>query len=301
MIKALIMGIVAVMLWSMNVIMSSLLAGHIAPIVITFSRWLVAGLVLLPFVWHEIPKIKTLHRNDWFIVVVQASLSVVLCNTFVYQAGHTAKAIDMALMGATAPIFMAVFSTLILHTKNTIRQMVGYSFALVGVFILLLHGNLENISTLHFAVGDVWMILSAICFALYSILMAFKPAQVSQTLFLTLCAVVGCILMAPFAAWHMLESGLSAFTMPHMSAIVFMGIFQSVVAFTAWNYCVMRIGNTRAGLLFYCKPIFSCITAYFLWGDSIQTSQALGACLVFAGIIYAAVEKQTNTHTLANA
>ncbi len=301
MIQASIIGIVAVMFWSMNVLMSSVLAGHIAPIVITFSRWLVAVVILLPFVWKDILKIKTLRRNEWFIVTVQASLSVVLCNTLVYQAGHTISATDMALIGATAPIFMAIFSTVILHIKNTVRQVVGYSFALSGVVILLLHGNLENIYKLHFVEGDIWMLLSAVCFALYSTLMVFKPERISHVFFLALCAIVGCILMAPFAAWRIMEDGFSAFTLPHISAIVFMGIFQSVIAFMAWDYCVSHIGNTRAGLLFYCKPIFSCIAAYYVLGESLQISQALGACLVFAGIIYAAVENRTSMRKLANA
>ncbi len=300
MIRASMAGISAVMFWSMNVLMAKILAGHLSPVLITFCRWFVAALVLLPFIWKHMAEIKYMQRHDWLFVIMQACCGIILCGAFVYQAGYSARAIDMALLGATAPIFMAVFSSVLLHTTITLRQFVGYSFALVGTWIILLHDNLNNLEHLHFVIGDVWMLGAAICFALYSTAMVFKSPRLSDALYLELTMVVGCVLMAPFAAWHMMEDGLSGLTLSHGFTLVYMGICQSALAFLAWTYCLSSLGSARAGLIYYTKPLFTIIGAYFLLGESMQMSQLLGGCLVLGGVVYAAIENKNTVRGVAH-
>ncbi len=286
---AYLVGLSAVIFWSMNVIISSSLAGHMSPAMITFTRWSVAMLILLPFTWRHMRSAFSLTAKEWGIALVQASCGVVLFNTLIYVAGETSTAIDMALISTTGPVFMAIFSVIFLHGSITFRQIVGLSCAVLGVFVLLLDGDIRNLYAFQFTIGDIWTLLAAACFALFSSFMPLKPARFSGIVFLELTIIIGIIILLPFIIWEVCTVGWRGFTPTNISMIVYMSIFQSIVAFLSWSYALTHLGNVRAGLLYYTMPIFSSIAAYVFLGEQLQKAQLFGGFLVLIGVIYAAL------------
>ncbi len=285
-----LIALVAVFFWSFNVIIASVLAGEIPPTVISFSRWFVAFIVLLPFTLKELFQQVKLSKREWGFVFLQGLFGIAIFNSMVYKAAETASAIDMALIGTTGPIFMALFSVILLNAHTTFRQIFGLSGAFFGILILLSNGTISTFTQFQFVVGDFWMLLSAITFALYSTLMAFKPVNISNLVFLQLSIMIGLFFLTPFALWEMSFLNVSVFTTQNILAIVYMGIFQSIFAFVGWGIALTRIGTMRAGLIFYTMPLFSTLEAAVFLGEKLTLNQLLGGAFVLLGVVYAAFE-----------
>lgn len=296
-----LLGICAIMFWSANVIISRWLAGDISPAMLSFGRWCVAALVLLPFTAQGIrSEFKTI-LNEWKIIVALGFFSVTVFTTLVYKAGETATAIDMALIGTAKPIFLALFSALILHSAVTLQQILGLCCAMIGVLIVILHGDIHNLHNFVFVEGDLWMLLSAATFALYSILLTFKPRGLSELVFLEATIISGIIMLSPFVLWDIMQSSTLRLTHEAIGAIIYMGIFQSVLAFLCWTSTLRILGNLRAGVLFYTMPLVSSVEAYFFLNESLQLSQLIGGIFVLAGVIYAALGTHPDVKTAPRA
>lgn len=298
-VKGYIAGFLAVLFWSLNVIISKYLANDVPPILINLMRWCIAGAILLPFTFKEIIHNFKAIRASWFMILIQGFLGVTVFNTLVYKAGSTTSAIDMALIISMGPIFMALFSWIFLHKAITLRQGIGLGIALAGVIVLILRGSIRNLEDFAFSIGDVYTIGAAATFALYSTLLAFKPKNISSIAFLELMILAGIILMIPFSIEPLQYYEFENLHSYAILSIVYMAIFQSIFAFLFWSTTLQAIGTIRAGILFYTMPVFSSIAAYFLLNEVLQESQMIGGAMVLAGVIYAALENRSDVEAEA--
>ncbi len=297
--KGYILSFLAVLFWSLNVIISRYLANDVPPILINFMRWVIAGAILFPFTFHELRTNFAAIKAAWPIILIQGFLGVTLFNTLVYMAGPSTSAIDMALIISIGPVFMAIFSWIFLHKAITLRQGIGLCIALAGVVVLILRGSISNLTDFHFAVGDIYTMAAAATFALYSTLLAFRPKNISSVAFLELTILVGIIFMLPVSIEPLFTYSFSTLHTYGIISIVYMGIFQSIFAFLFWSTTLQTIGTIRAGILFYTMPVFSSIAAYFLLDEVLQQSQLLGGAMVLAGVIYAALENKDDVEAEA--
>lgn len=69
-----------------------------------------------------------------------------------------------------------------------------------------------------------------------------------------------------------------------LAVLVYLGIFNSVISYLAWNTALAKIGNVKTSIIYYLLPIFSGAEAYFILNEHIYASQIWGGLLVVAGI-----------------
>ena len=55
--------------WSGNWIIGRAIAGHVTPFAITFARWFIAVVIMIPFAWKELRANWPAIRRNWKIVV----------------------------------------------------------------------------------------------------------------------------------------------------------------------------------------------------------------------------------------
>jgi drug/metabolite transporter (DMT)-like permease len=183
--KGFALAFVAVILWSGNFVAARALHNQIAPVSLSFFRWLLATLVLFPV---ALPTVK----REWRRLLPHgrylhftALAGVTVFNTFIYIAGRYTSATNMALIGTTAaPVFVFLISALFLRQKLSVLQYVGISLCMAGILVLLSKGDIGQLMYFHFTTGDLWVLAAALSFAIYTILVRRKPAELSSTTFL---------------------------------------------------------------------------------------------------------------------
>jgi len=279
-----IYALTAVFFWSINLIIASSFATSLMPTEIAFGRWLVAGIILMVIFGKDVRQsIPELIRH-WKLVVALAVTGMVLDNTLIYYAGRTASAINMGLLDVTGPIFLVLLSRMFLKTPINGRQWLGLAIALFGVFIIILNGNITHLENFQFVPGDFIMLLNTFSFAVYSFLQYKRPQQISQPVMLTASAVCGAVILLPLMLLTTPARQFYQFNGEDMAVILYLGAFNSVLSYLAWNNALAAIGNIKTSIIYYLLPLFSGIEAYLFLGEKLYSADFIGGIMVIGGI-----------------
>ena len=280
-------ALLATVVWSGNFVVARGLAGALSPVELSFWRWSIAFLTILPFAGRSLLRSLPLVRGTWGKVILMALLGITCFNTFIYQAGHTTDATNMSLLATASPIVMAAIAHLFLRERLSRFQFFGLCGALCGVIILVSRGRLGTLLGLRFAQGDLWMILSVFLFAVYSLMLRCRPKAFPQKAFLALLIGIGVLGLIPPLLWQAADTGLSPLDGSILSALIYIGVGASVVSFLAWSLAIERIGMVRAGIIYNSIPLFASLEATLVLGESITLPQMIGGVLIIGGICYA--------------
>ncbi|WP_457552764.1 DMT family transporter [Desulfobacula sp.] len=275
----------ATAIWSGNFIIARGLHESIPPVSLAFYRWLVAVIVFLPFA------LKSLIR-EWKIIKehpayfsITALLGITTFNTLIYIAGHTTTAMNLSLIAITFPIFIILFSRILYKEYLTIKKAIGIILVLIGVVTLITKGSLSVLLNISFNIGDVWMLLASIIFAVYSLFLRNKPGEISIKALQLSISILGLFFLFPFFLWEQTTIHHPILTQTTIPAILYVGIFASLAAFILWTKSVIILGPAKAGMVYYTLPLFSGILASLFLGETINMIYFYSMLLIFTGIV----------------
>ncbi len=277
----------ATAVWSVNFIIARGLNEAIHPVSLAFWRWTVAIIAFLPFALKPLIAEWAVLKKHILYLSVTALLGITISNTLIYFAGHTTTAINLSLIAITFPVFIIIVSQIFFKEKITILKGIGIILVLMGVALLITRGVLSSLLNLSFAIGDLWMLLAAISFALYSILLKWRPKEMSILAFQMSIFILGIIFLFPFFVWEYTAVPQIKFSLKTISSILYVGIFDSLVASILWNKAVTAIGPPKAGMVYYTLPIFSGILAYIFLNEAIGWLHFYSVLLIVSGILIA--------------
>ena len=288
-------AIAATLFWSGNFTIARGVVENIPPVSLAYWRWTTALIILAPFA------IKSL-ISDWLIIKrhflylsITSILGVSLFNTLIYIAGHSTSAINMSLIAITFPIFIIIISRFIFNEFITLNKGLGILLVISGVIILITKGDLSVLKTISFVTGDLWMLLAAISFALYSILIKHKPADLGTRSFQLSTFILGLLFLTPFYIWESVSTGFQIQTIDKNTfySILYLGVFASLFSYILWGKAVELLGATKPAMIYYTLPIFSGVMAYIFLGEKIENSHLLSMLLILIGVLTAIPEPKT--------
>ncbi|MBD5398715.1 DMT family transporter [bacterium] len=279
-----IYAILAVLFWSFNVIVARYFADTFTPWQISFYRWFFASITLLPFCLKSIIKDWSIITKNFKILFWLSLTGIVLMNTFSYYAGRTITAVEMSLIGVMGPVFIVILSRIFLHEYITRFQLFGIIVSFIGVITIILHGQFLTIGNFTLAIGDFWMSLLALSFAIYSVISKFRPKEISQLTSLAFTVFFATIVILPLFIYDNITHPITHWDSLEIWTLIYMGVFNSVLSYLFWNLSLEKIGSLKSSMIYYLMPVFSSIEAYFLLGENIYPAQIYGGMLVILGI-----------------
>ena len=282
----------ATAIWSGNFIIARGLSDTISPISLAFWRWTVAVIVFLPFALKPLIAEWNLIKKNFLYICVTSLLGVTIFNTLLYFAGQTTSAVNLSLISITFPIFIVLLSSIFFGEQITVYKVAGILFVVTGVVLLITKGNFSSLLDISFAIGDLWMLLAAITFAVYSLLLKRRPQSMSIWAFQFATFIFGLIFLAPFFFWQNVTVPQSEFDIKTGLAILYIGVFASLVAFTFWNKAIVLVGPSKAGMIYYTLPVFSGISAFIFLNETITIIHLFSALLILPGILIANFESK---------
>ena len=294
------LAVIATIIWSGNFIISRGVNQQIGPVSLAFYRWLTASIIITPFAWKQYQAERTIVLANWKYLGWTALSGIAIFNTFVYVAGHFTTAINMALIGTTSsPIFATIMAVLFLKEKMSAFRIIGITLCIAGILLLLSKGSLQTLAAFHFSKGDLWILAGAFAFAVYNILVRKKPQGISSLNFLFVLFAAGTIMLSPFYLMELATGPATQWSLPLFSAILYLGLGTSVIAFLCWNIALQKLGTGRTVLFGNLIPIFSVWEAVIFLGEKITTIHWISGALVIAGLMIANARhnrKQTTSH-----
>ena len=278
---------VSALAWAGNFIVARYVHDQVTPITLSYGRWGLALVILLPFTLKQVFRQRELVRAHLKLFALLGLTGMALFHSFVYAALESTGAINAALILSLTPVFIVLLSWVLDNEPIAPAQAAGIGLSLLGAVVLITRGDAAAVRALDFNRGDLWMLAAVPNWALYSVLLRRRPAAVQPMVLLTVTIAAGLAFLTPALILELARGSDFRFGKETIAGIVYVALFASVIAYICWNRGVSVVGANRAGLFMHLVPAFSALLAIALLGESLLPHHALGIGLIIAGIYLA--------------
>jgi drug/metabolite transporter (DMT)-like permease len=272
--------------WAGNAIVGRLAAGHIPPVTLSFLRWSLAFLLILPPAWKHLVRDWAAIRARLGIMVVLSITGIGAFNTLQYWALEHTEALNTLLLQSAGPLFVAVWSLILLGVRLTLAQAGGILLSLAGVLVILLRGDLTTLTSIEFNKGDIIFTVALAIFGLYSVLSLKRP-NIHGLSFVGFTFGCGAASLIPLLIHELLSRPLMQLDAPNLLTLFYVAVFPSTVAYLCFNRGVQLIGANRAAPFFHVVPVFGSVMAIVFLGERPQLFHFIGFALVLIGVFVA--------------
>lgn len=279
----------AVLIWSINTVVSKLAADSISAAEIGFFRWLVAAVLftpfLLPSIWRQRADIKPQLPK----IITLGVLGMVIYQTLAYYAAHYTTATHMGIIGSLTPMLVLALATVMLGQQLTRGAIWGSLLAIAGVALVVSSGKPAQLLSEGLNLGDAMMFLAMLSYAAYNILLKRWPMPRLSTLqLLYLQILVAVIVQLPLY----LASPKTGLNTGNLPLVGFAGIMASIAAPLLWMKAVHSIGPSRSSMFFNLIPVFTAVIAYGVLEEPMAVYHAIGGVMTVGGLLLAELWKQ---------
>ncbi len=279
--------LMAIILWAGNVIVSRLSAHTIGPQAITFFRLLLAVLLMSVFVGRQTWRNREAvwpHLGEFAIL---GFLSMCLFQSLSYLAAETTTATNMAVFTALTPLLTVALSAALLGEPPTYGVIFGGVLSFVGLLYLVGGGDVTAVTRDGIHPGDALMLLAALTYALYGVLLKRWNPPVpgwQSTYMQALCG-----LTAMFPAYLATPAPLRQLNAETLPLIAYAGGLASVVLPFFWIRGVQKLGPNRCAIFMNLLPVFTAAAAIMMLGEPIKPFHVVGGALALAGVACAQI------------
>jgi drug/metabolite transporter (DMT)-like permease len=277
---------IAALCWAGNAVVGRLAAGHIPPVTLSFLRWALAFLIILPFAWKHLKRDWGAIRGQLGTMIVLSVTGIGVFNTLQYWALEHTLALNTLLLQSAGPLFVAVWSLTLLGVRLTLAQAGGIVLSLTGVLVILLHGDLTTLKNIEFNKGDIIFTVAMVMFGLYSVLSLKRP-QIHALSLIGFTFSCGAACLVPLLIWEVFSRPVMELNTNNLLSLLYVAVFPSIVAYLCFNRGVQLIGANRAAPFFHLVPVFGTAMAIAFLGERPQLFHVIGFALVLTGVFVA--------------
>jgi drug/metabolite transporter (DMT)-like permease len=269
--------------WAGNWIVGRGMRADLPPLALSFWRWAIALLLVLPVAWPHLRRDWPQMRDRWGWLALSGLLGIAAYNTLAYLGLRYTTATNGLVLNSFIPIAIVALGWAFLGKRLRLVEALGIGVSLCGVLTIVARGDPAVLAGLHLNIGDLWILLSVFVWAIYTLMLPHRPS-VHPMSFLAAITVFGLIELAPAYLWEMSTGRHVVVSVPALISIAYTGIFPAFLGFVCWNKGVAEVGPAKAGLFIHLMPAFGIILSIIFLGEHPEAYHAAGIALIFAGI-----------------
>ncbi|MGE5526129.1 MAG: DMT family transporter [Rhodospirillaceae bacterium] len=273
--------------WGGNWVIARGLQGTMSPIAMAFWRWFAALILMLPFIARPLIAERQAISRNWKILLALALLGVGAFNTLSYTGLRYTTATTGVLLNSVTPIIILGVTHVFLGEKVRGWQAAGVALSLAGVLVIVAQGDWQRLAAFRLNPGDLWVLAAVTAWAVYTVLLRWRPRELSSPAFTGVLVLVGVIAIAPLFAWDYAIGARTQWNAHALAAVAYFAVFPSVLAYFFWNAAVARVGGNRAGIFLHLVPLFGTVLSVLFLKETLVWYHYAGAVLIFSGL-YAA-------------
>jgi len=273
------------LMWAGNFVLARSLRDEVGPLMLTISRFVVASLFYAVILGRAAIKERLLPHH-WALLIAMALTGVVGFPLLLYQGLQFTTATNAVLINATGPLVTAVLAAILLRERLFPRHVLGGVISFFGVALIVSGGSFERLQRWHVNVGDLYVLLAAVLWGLYSVISrwATRSRSVFSVTAISTWMALPLFLGAAAVGWEPAPTNWNWYL---VLAVVYIGIFPSGAAFLSWNEGVRRVGANRAMVFYNMLPVYGSILGVILLGEALGAEHFIGGGLILAGSLIA--------------
>ncbi len=263
------------------------------PLFLAFGRWALAFAILLPVVGPRLWALRHVIMANFPRLILLAGLGMGMAVGPQYIGARQTSAANIAIIFAACPALVLLLETLVWKAPLARKQAGGMLLAIFGVLIVLSKGDIGALGGMAFGTGDLWVVLAACGWALYTVLGKRLPLPALPSI-VKLMALIGggALVLAPFAVLEASLGNVANFHDPRLYiALGFLAIVPSLGAYFCFDRLVAIAGPARASLSVYLIPLFATLAAWPLLGEPPRLYHAVGFGIILGSVLLASARR----------
>ena len=273
------------LLWAGNFVVGRAVRDDIPPMSLSFGRWVIALLIILPFAWKLMQRDWRLYWQHRWLVIGTGIVGVASFNTLIYAGLHSTTTNNALLLNSCIPVLIVMMGCLFYRQKLQLMQVLGLSISLIGVLTIILHGDLSRLLQLAFNPGDILVFTAMVCWAFYTLWVKAIPASINRTGLMGAQIIIAILCLLPFCLWELSTGAQIVWRTESILALAYVGILPSVVAYLLYTFAVARVGPVRAGLSIHLMPVFGVLLSALFLDERIHTYHLIGISAIAIGLV----------------
>ncbi|MEW5420300.1 DMT family transporter [Amorphus sp. 3PC139-8] len=270
--------------WAGNFLVARMLHEEIPPIQMSFWRWVIAFAILFPFSAGAFWQNRDQIRHELPFLALLGTVGVMIFSSAVYTALQYTTVVNAALINSLMPVATFIFALIFIGDRLRPTQIGGVAVCIVGALFIITRGHLDTLLAIDFNRGDIFVLIGLTFWALYTVLIRWRPTKLPPLAFLSATILFGLVAHLPLLAIEIPVRGTFQVTAPAIIALVYFGLFASLLAYIFWNRAVSALGPGTTGLFMYLMPIFSTFLAVVALGEAFRWYHLVGISCIFVGI-----------------
>lgn len=257
-----------------------LLSVELNPILLNLLRFSIAAAALIPFAPKRAQELRRKDIKTLFLLGFAGPFLFGLLNLI---GVGMSTATNSAVLVNTWPLIVAVLAPFLIKERTTRRSSMGVLMGTAGAFMIATNGaGMPGARA-----GDLLLLLSALCIALYSIY-AKEQIQKYGGLEVTLVAFASAsvLLFAAALATGALAA-LGTMTFRQLLLILWVAVPTTALTWVIWFRSIARIGLVETSSFFLLIPLSGMLSASLFLGERITAFTLAGTALVLSGIYIA--------------
>lgn len=261
-------------------------------------RFLIAGVIL--FIYKSIYKGEKPTARHWVSAFIAGSLFFLIANGTVILGMKYIDSSIAAILVALTPAWMVLFDQLHANRhKPGPLTLLGIAISFVGVVILFNPFHLLSQEHMHIA-GAVTIMSGSMCWAAGTIYLRVAKLPDSKGLAASMQMITGgsLLLIASVLAGETNSIHPENFSLESLIALLYLIVFGSIVAFSAYNWLLTIVSPAMIGTTAYVNPIVAIVLGIFIAGESIQLNGIIASAIILSGVIMISREASLQSKTI---
>lgn len=269
---------------------SKLIAGDVNPFAITFLRFLIGSLILVPPAIIKIKKEKIhITAKDLIIMILLGILficiSMPLLQVSVKEATNPSL---MAIIFSSNSVFTILFARFIINEKITRNKAIALVCGIIGVIFCADFTKGANVSSVILAIS------AALTFSLYTALSQKFTKKFGGVIQTTVVFLTGSLILLI----ALLVMGIDAmpkimFTdMKTLMILLYLGFFVTGIGYFCYFKGIEKGGAIMGSLAFFIKPILTPFVALYINGVNPDWKVFVAVVFIILASYFATAKKQ---------
>lgn len=247
---------------------------------LTFIRFFMGGLFLLPFALFEMRRRATVfNRGDYAYMLMLGVICICISMVFFQMGVMGANASTAAVIFCTNPIFTMIFAHFIADEKMTVKKGFAIAISIAGLILIIDPLHMDPGNTL---IGMLFSLIAAVTFGLYS---AAGKRRIRKLGGLTQTSISfllgsGVLLILLRILGRPVLSGINT---GNIGVVIYVGIAVTGLGYLYYFLAMEKSNATMASLVFFVKPGIAPVIAVIVLHETITLSMVMGIVLIFIG------------------
>ena len=255
----------------------------IPPWFITSIRQGIAALIVLGILIYK-KQLSWIGWNNLKFQLIPSLLMIVIANGFTTIAEQSLPSGLTSIMSALSPVIIFIGGILFGIEKPNLKGLTGVLLGFLGVVFIFRNG-LEDILDPNYKTGMLFLSIAIMSWSagtVYSKKHTHKSNNIALNLFyqFSISSLIQFVLAFIFSS----NTDVNAWSLRSISAVVYLAVFGSVLAFFCYHYALKRVSAVQVSILNYVNTIIAVFLGWLLLDEVITFDFIIATALIILGV-----------------